>query len=241
MKKKSLLKSICLLLCLTASLSACSSQQIASLLSNAPLSPSEIASGLREALIQGVKKGLVSLMAQDGFFNNSLVRIPFPPETQKVADRLSQLGLQSEVNKFVRTLNAGASEACKEAEPIFVNAIKSMTIQDAMGILKGKEDEATQYLKRTTEESLVSLFKPVIKRNLDKVNATRLYGDLVSRYNQIPLVQKVNPDLDDYATRAAVDGVFKMIAQEEAKIRRDPVARTTELLKRVFAQAPQNQ
>jgi hypothetical protein len=220
---------------------SCKPHQIMSALGNLPLNPTEVASGLKEALSQGVKKGLVGLMRENGFFNNALVRIPFPPESKIVADRLGQLGLQGEVDKFVRTLNAGASEACKEAEPIFMSAIRNMTIQDAMGILKGDEDAATQYLRRTTGAELVSVFKPVVKRNLDKVNATRLYGDLVDRYNRIPMVNKVNPDLDDYATQAAVDGVFKMIAQEEALIRRDPAARTSELLKRVFSQAPQNE
>ena len=115
-----------------------------------------------------------------------------------------------------------------------LNAITSMTIQDAWSILKGEENAATEYLKRTTAPLLKEKFKPVIQNSLNKVNATKYYGDIVSRYNQIPLVEDVNPNLDDYATDKAIEGLFVMIAKEEKEIRKDPVARTTELLKRVF-------
>jgi enolase len=126
------------------------------------------------------------------------------------------------------------TDAAKEAKPIFVSAIKSMTIQDAWAILKGEDNAATEYLKRVTSAQLKEKFKPVIQNSLNKVNATKYYGDLVTRYNKIPLVDKVNPDLDDYATDKAIDGLFTMIAKEEKNIRQDPVARTTELLKKVF-------
>jgi hypothetical protein len=132
------------------------------------------------------------------------------------------------------TLNRGAEDAAKEAKPIFITAIKSMTIEDAWAILKGEDNAATEYLKRTTSAQLTEKFKPVIQNSLNKVNATKYYGDLVGTYNKIPLVQKVNPSLDDYATAKAVDGLFLMIAKEEKNIRKDPVARTTELLKKVF-------
>ena len=145
-----------------------------------------------------------------------------------------QIGLGGEVDKFILTLNRGAEDAAREAKPIFIDAIKSMTIQDAWSILRGEDDAATQYLRRTTGERLAEKFKPVIKASLDKVNATRYYSDIVTTYNRIPLVEKVNPDLDDYATNKAIDGLFVMIAKEEKRIREDPVARTTELLKKVF-------
>jgi hypothetical protein len=132
------------------------------------------------------------------------------------------------------TLNRGAEDAAKEAKPIFITAIKSMTIQDAWGILKGQPDAATQYLKRTTSAQLKEKFQPVIQNSLKKVNATRYYGDIVNTYNKIPLVEDVNPNLDDYATDKAIEGLFTMIAKEERNIRQDPLARTTELLKKVF-------
>ncbi|HEY9489426.1 MAG TPA: DUF4197 domain-containing protein, partial [Chryseosolibacter sp.] len=139
-----------------------------------------------------------------------------------------------EVDKFVTTLNRGAEDAAKEAKPIFVEAIRAMTIEDAWSILRGENDAATQYLRRTTSGLLREKFKPVIQNSLNKVNATKYYGEIVTRYNQIPLVQKVNPDLDDYATDKAIDGLFVMIAKEEKNIRENPIARTTELLKKVF-------
>ena len=140
-----------------------------------------------------------------------------------------------EVDKFIKTLNRGAEEAAKEAKPIFVAAIKSMTIEDAWGILKGDQNAATQYLKRTTSNELTRKFQPIIHNALQKVNATKYYGDLAARYNKIPLVKKVNPELEAYATEKAIDGLFLLIAEEEANIRANPLARTTDLLKKVFA------
>lgn len=198
------------------------------------LTSSEVAEGLKEALIKGVSWGADLVSQTDGYFKNPEIKIPFPPDVQKVEDRLRQIGLGGEVDKFILTLNRGAEDAAREAKPIFVDAIKSMTIEDAWGILRGEDDAATQYLRRTTGTRLEEKFKPVIKASLDKVNATRYYSDIVTTYNRIPLVEKVNPNLDDYATEKAIDGLFVMIAKEEKRIREDPVARTTELLKKVF-------
>lgn len=194
----------------------------------------EVAAGLKEALVKGISTGADLVSKTDGYFKNPEIKIPFPPDVKKVEERLRQIGLGNEVDKFVMTLNRGAEEAAKEAKPIFVTAIKSMTVQDAWGILRGNDDAATQYLKRTTSSALKDKFKPVIKEALNKVNATRYYGELVTRYNQLPLVQKVNPDLEDYATEKAMEGLFLMIAKEEKNIRENPLARTTELLKKVF-------
>lgn len=199
-----------------------------------PLTTAEVAEGLKEALIKGISTGSDLASQLDGYFKNPEIKIPFPPEVKKVEDRLRQLGLGSEVDKFVMTLNRGAEDAAKEAKPIFITAIRSMTIADAWSILRGEEDAATQYLKRTTSAQLKDKFKPVIQNSLSKVNATKYYGDIVNRYNQIPLVQKVNPNLDDYATDKAIEGLFILIAKEEKNIRQNPVARTTELLKKVF-------
>ena len=209
-------------------------QTIDEYLNGDKLTTEEVTSGLKEALVQGITNGSNLASRKDGYFKNSLIKIPFPPDAIKVANTLRDIGLGRQVDRFVMTLNRGAEDAAKSAKPIFVEAIRQMTIQDAWAILQGENDAATQYLKRTTSQSLYGAFKPVIKNSLDKVNATRYYGDLVTRYNRIPLVERVNPDLDDYATNLAIDGLFKLIAAEEGKIREDPVARTTALLKKVF-------
>lgn len=199
------------------------------------LSTEEVVSGLKEALVQGITKGSNSASALDGYFKNPGIKLPFPPDARKVETKLRQIGLGKEVDKFVLTLNRGAEEAAKEAKPIFVNAIRSMSIQDAWGILKGENNAATQYLERTTGTQLKAKFLPVIQRALNKTNATKYYGDLVNTYNKIPLVDKVNPDLDDYATNLAVQGLFTLVAKEEANIRQNPAARATDLLKKVFS------
>ncbi len=221
---------------------ACSSAQLSqtlddlnkSLGAEKPLTTSEVAEGLREALIQGISKGSDRVSQTDGYFKNPEIKIPFPPDVKKVENTLRDIGLGSEVDRFILALNRGAEEAAKEAKPIFIQAIRSMTIDDAWAILKGDPDAATQYLRRTTSAQLREKFKPVIQNALNKVNATRYYSDLINRYNQIPFVDKINPNLDDYATDKAIDGLFLMIAKEEKLIREDPMARTTDLLKRVF-------
>lgn len=229
-----------LVLCLTACTTAQINQTIGEVnkavggTAEKPLTTAEVGEGLKEALINGISKGSDQVSQLDGYFKNPEIKIPFPPEVQKVEKTLRDIGLGSEVDKFVMTLNRGAEDAAREAKPIFVSAIKSMTIQDAWAILRGEDNAATEYLRRTTSSQLKSAFKPVIQNSLNKVNATKYYGELVTRYNKIPLVEKVNPNLDDYATDKAIEGLFTMIAKEEKNIRKDPVARTTELLKRVF-------
>jgi hypothetical protein len=223
-------------------LSACTTAQInqtigevnKALGSEQPLTTAEVGEGLKEALVNGISKGSDQVSQLDGYFKNPEIKIPFPPDVQKVEKTLRDIGLGSEVDKFIMTLNRGAEDAAKEAKPIFISAIKSMTIQDAWAILKGEDNAATEYLKKTTSAQLKEKFKPVIQASLNKVNATKYYSELVTRYNRIPLVEKVNPNLDDYATDKAIQGLFVMIAKEEKSIRKDPVARTTELLKKVF-------
>lgn len=203
-------------------------------LEDKPLSKSEVAAGLREALIQGISKGSDQASQLDGYYKNPQLKIPFPTEAQQVEKALRDIGLGSEVDKFVRQLNRGAERAAVQAKPIFINAIRSLTIEDAFSILNGDQNAATNYLMRTTSESLKSEFLPIIGKALDEVNATKYYGDIVTRYNKIPLVKKVNPNLDDYAVNRAIDGLFLLVAREEANIRANPVARSTELLKKVF-------
>lgn len=199
------------------------------------LTKEQVASGLKEALIKGVSTGSNQASRLDGYFKNPSIKIPFPPDVQRVEDKLRQIGLGDQVDKFVQTLNRGAEDAAKEAKPIFVSAIRGMTIQDAWSILRGDNNAATNYLRRTTSSQLKAKFLPVIQKSLEKTNATKYYVDIIGTYNKIPFVDKANPDLDDYATDKAIDGLFHLIAQEERSIREDPIARTTELLKKVFA------
>lgn len=203
-------------------------------LTSATPTTAEVTNGLKEALTQGVTKGAKLVSQLDGYFKNPEIKIPFPPDVKIVETKLRFLGLGSQVDEFVLSLNRAAEDAAKEATPIFVSSIKQMTIADAMGILKGEPDAATQYLKKTTTVQLNEKFKPVVQNSLNKVNATKYYADLVGNYNRIPFVQKVNPDLNAYATDMAVQGLFVMIAKEEKNIRKDPLARTTDLLKKVF-------
>lgn len=198
------------------------------------LSSSDIASGLREALRIGISKGADQASVPDGYFKNPLLRIAFPPDAQKVAAKLRQIGFGDQVDRFELSLNRAAEDAAKRAKPVFIKAITSMSIGDAVGILRGPQDAATQYLRRTSGTQLVGEFTPIIDSTLKKNNATRYYGELVSTYNKLPFVQKVNPNLTEYATNRAVDGLFVLVAQEEQKIRENPLERTSELLRRVF-------
>lgn len=218
----------------------CTTQQINQTLGTVlaesqPVTTTEVSMGLKEALTVGISKGAEQAAQEGGYFNNPRLKIPFPQDVQRVEQRLRQLGLGSEVDKFILTLNRGAEKAAAEAKPVFITAIKNMTIQDAWNILRGQEDAATQYLRRTTSDELRNRFQPIVAQALQEVNATRYYGDLVNTYNLIPGVQKLNPDLEAYATDKAIEGLFVLVAEEEKNIRENPVARTTELLRRVFS------
>lgn len=205
-------------------------------LQGTPLTADEVARGLKEALTNGTTKGTQQVSQVDGYFKNPEIKIPFPPDVKIVEVKLRALGMGTQVDEFVLSVNRAAEDAAKEAAPIFVSAIKQMTIDDAFAILKGEPDAATQYLKRTTSPQLKEKFRPIVDTSLKKVNATKYYGDLINNYNRIPFVQKVNPDLSAYATDMAIQGLFVMIAKEEKNIRQDPVARTSDLLKKVFNQ-----
>jgi hypothetical protein len=198
------------------------------------LTNTEAANGLKEALIQGISKGSDQASATDGFYLNKLIRIPFPPDAQRMATTLRKIGLGSQVDKFELSLNRGAEDAAKSAKPIFLNAIKQLTFTDVWNILTGQKDAATQYLKRTTTSQLTTAFMPIMEQSLGKVDATKYYTALTTTYNKLPLITPVQTDLNQYATGKAIDGLFTLIAQEEADIRENPVARTTSLLKKVF-------
>jgi hypothetical protein len=227
-----------LLVMIIVAFAGCTAQQIqqavGDYMKDAKPTTEQVAEGLKEALVKGISAGAQQASQTNGFLGNPSIKIPFPPEVKQVEDKLRQLGMGSQVDKFVETLNHGAEEAAKEAKPIFVNAIKSMTIQDAWTILKGNDNEATQYLQKVTSDDLRAKFAPIIKQALSKTSATKYYGDLINTYNKIPLLADVNSDLESYATERALNGLFLLIAQEEAKIRKDPMSRTTDLLKKVF-------
>jgi hypothetical protein len=200
------------------------------------LSAGEVAAGLKEALEKGVDKGTAQLALKDGFLGDAMVKILLPPEAKKVEESLRRIGLNRQVDEAIQSLNRAAEDAASAAAPIFLNAIKQMTIQDAFAILGGKEDAATQYLSRTTSAALTTSFRPIIEKSLEKVDATRHWNTIFSTYNKLS-PDKVNPDLPAYVTEKAMEGVFKKIAAEEASIRKDPLARTSNLLKKVFNQA----
>jgi len=195
----------------------------------------DVSNGLKEALVSGLIKGVNVVSKENGYFKNPQIRIPWPDNVKKVETRLRSIGLDNQVDKVVLTLNRAAEEAASKAKPIFLGAIKQLTFADAMNILKGENDAATQFLKRATTSQLTAEFTPVIDNALDSTQGTKYWGEIINTYNKIPLVEKVDPDLTGFVTGKAMDGLFTMVAKEELKIRKDPVARTSELLKKVFA------
>ncbi|HRH03520.1 MAG TPA: DUF4197 domain-containing protein [Bacteroidia bacterium] len=198
------------------------------------LSNGDIVSGLKEALTVGAKNSSLKASAFNGFYQNPLIKIPFPKEAKVMEDLLIQAGMKKQVENFTRTLNRAAEDAAKDAAPIFLAAITSMNISDGLSILKGGDNAATEFLKGKTIDELKAKFSPVIQSSLKKVNITKYWNPLITKYNKIPMVQKMNPNLDDYVTTKALEGLFKLVAEEELKIRKDPGARVSDLLKKVF-------
>ena len=198
------------------------------------LTNDEVIRGLREALTVGTNNSSSLTSKLDGFYKNPEIFIPFPEEAIKVKNTVENLGMKKQVDEFVMTLNRAAETATKEAAPIFVNAIKEMTIADGFAILKGNDNAATQYLKDKTSAQLKVKFNPVVKNAIQKVEVTKYWNPVINTYNKVPFVEPMNPNLEDYITTKAMDGLFLMIEKEEAKIRKDPMARVTDLLKKVF-------
>lgn len=195
----------------------------------------DIAGGLKEALNNGISKQVTKLTATDGFFKNEAVKILLPEELKKVDAGLRKIGLSSLADDGLRAINRTAEDAVKTATPIFVDAVTGMSFTDAKNILMGNESAATTYLQGSTSTALYGKFNPVIKNSFAKVGADKVWTNIITKYNSIPLVKKVNPDLTDYVTNQAMNGVFKMIAVEEKEIRTNINARTSNLLKNVFA------
>lgn len=202
---------------------------------NVSLSNADIGAALKEALNKGVSEQVTKLTAVDGFYKNEAVKILLPEELQKVDKKLRQVGMASLADEGLLMLNRAAEDAVKEATPIFVNAITGMTFADAKNILMGADNSATTYLQKTTTTALYSKFSPVVKTSLGKVGADAVWEKIITKYNSLPLVTKVNPDLTDYVTNKALEGVFKMITVEEKNIRTNLSSRTSDLLKKVFA------
>lgn len=199
------------------------------------LKDDEIIAGLKEALNVGINNAGSLASKKDGFNKNNLIRIPFPEEAKKMEDKLRLVGMGAQVDSFEFALNKAAELASKEAAPIFLQAIKNMNVKDGLKILRGNDYAATKYLSIQTSDSLYQVFKPIVEKAIKTVKVTQYWNPLASRYNKIPLTTKVNPDLEDYTTQKAMDGLFKLLAQEEKKIRNNPAARVTGLLKKVFA------
>lgn len=201
------------------------------------LSQSEVTDGLREALNIGAKNATAGVSKVNGFFGNALIKVLMPPEAKKVENTLRSIGLGDQVDDAILSMNRAAEDASMKALPIFIDAIKNMSIQDGMAILNGGANAATNYLKSKTSAALTAAFKPVIQESLDRVNATKYWALVFNTYNDLPTTfNKINPDLPGYVTQKALDGVFYYIADEEAKIRMNPAARVTDLLKKVFGQ-----
>lgn len=197
------------------------------------LSTPTIISGLKEALNVGIQKGTSQLSAMDGFFGNAAIKILMPPEALKVEQGLRKLGMNKQVDDAILNMNRAAEDATKQAAPIFLNAIKNINFNDAIAILRGNNNAATQYLQGATTIALTTAFKPIIESALAKIDATKHWNTIFSNYNRFAL-QKVNPDLTGYVTEKALSGIFTQLAVEEGKIRKDPASRTSEILKTVF-------
>ncbi len=231
------MKKIILILLATTTLSGCAELQqvVDQLPQGTGISQLDIANGLKEALDNGIDKQVSKLTATDGFFKNEAVKILLPQELQVVDTKLRQIGLSSLADEGLKVLNRAAEDAVKEATPIFVSAVKNMTFTDAKNILMGNNVAATTYLETSTSNALYAKFNPVIKNSFSKVGADKVWTNIITKYNSVPFVTKVNPDLTDYTTNKAMEGVFKMIAVEEQNIRTNLNSRTSDLLKKVFA------
>ncbi len=210
-------------------------QKASRLVDTQQLNPAEISAGLKEALILGAEKGCTDLAKQDGFFKNAARKISMPPEAQKIESTLRSMGLNQVADTFILSLNRAAEDACKTAAPILLQAIKEMTVTDGLAILRGNERAATEYLRNKTQMQLTEQFKPSIQASLATVQATKYWDQLNKAYQAIPFSNKrLNPNLADYVTEKALNGIFAEIASQGKEIRSNPSARSSALLKRIF-------
>jgi hypothetical protein len=235
-KRKKMIKRI-LVLVIAIQFAGCAElQKVVSQLPNGGgLSQAQIGNGLRQALDNGIKNQVSKLTSQDGFYRNELVKILLPEELQAVDKGLRKIGLGNLADEGIKVLNRAAEDAVKTATPIFVNAVKEISFKDAKNILLGDKNAATTYLKSKTDQKLYNSFSPVINDSFSKVGADKIWSNLITKYNSIPFVKSVNPDLTKYVTDQALKGVFTMIEVEEKGIREKVGLRDTSLLKQVFA------
>lgn len=211
-------------------------QQVVNQLPNAnTITNTEIASGLKQALNLGIDKQVKKLTQKDGFYKNELVKILLPETLRKVDKTLRNIGLSNLTNEGLKIINRAAEDAVKEAIPVFINAVKGIDFGDAKAILLGNDAAATQFLTTKTQTKLYDKFKPIITQSLGKVGADKIWNNLINKYNNLPTTKTINPDLTDYVTRKALQGVYTMIAIEEKEIRTRYASRNTALLKAVFA------
>lgn len=212
-----------------------SCETLSSLPNSLGLTEAEAAEGIRQALQQGTGRGISVLNRQDGFFGNNTYKLFLPPDAIKIEKALRTVGMGRQVDRAILQINRAAEDAVGYATPIFVDAIKQMTIADAINIVRGEQNSATNYFRQRTREKLIAAFTPVVERSLVQMEATRYYSEIVSLYNNIPTtVKKINPDLPSYVVDRATTALFDQIEQEEINIRQNPRARTTEILKKVF-------
>lgn len=230
------MKYISVIILSIAIFTSCTKGDLDNVLKSNELSNEEVVSGLKEALRVGTDTSVNLTNRVDGYLKNAAIKILLPPEAQQVESTLRSMGLDALVDDAIVSLNRAAEDAAIEAKPIFKDAITSITIEDGFNILKGHDSAATVYLKGKTFNKLEDAFQPKIKASLDKVGATKYWNTMFTTYNAIPLVTPVNPNLDEYATQKALDGLFYIVSQEEKDIRNDPAARVTDILKKVFAQ-----
>jgi len=208
---------------------------VASKTGTSNVTQSEAGNAIKEALAKGVANGIANLNKTDGFFGNEIYKMLLPPDAVKLGNTLRSLGMGAQVDQAILTINRSAEKAVGYAAPIFVDAIKEMSITDALKLIQGGNNAATEYFKGKTTDKLKAAFSPVVKGSLDSTNATKYYGNIVNTYNKLPTtMNKANPDLQDYVTDKAVTALFDQIAKEEANIRANPAARTSDLLKKVF-------
>lgn len=229
------MKKIALLLLVSFALNSCD------LISKLPtgtgtgVSEAEAGEGIKEALGQGLVKAVLQLNKEDGFFKDAFYKILLPPDAKKIENTLRDLGMNKMVDKAILQINRAAEDAAGKAKPIFVDAIKNISISDAIGLVKNGDTSATHFFRIKTTEQLVAAFQPVIKASLDKLEATKYYGDVVNTYNSFPTtIKKLNPDLNSFVTNRATEALFDLVAKEELNIRQNFAARTTDLLKKVF-------
>ncbi len=227
------MKKLLVIICLSIGLTGC--DVLSKLPTVGGVTEAEAAEGIKEALSQGLVKAVLQLNKEDGFFKDAFYKILMPPDAKKIENTLRDVGLGKMVDKAILQINRAAEDAAGFAKPIFVDAIKNMTLSDAIGLVRNGDTSATHFFRVKTTEKLIAAFQPVIKASLDKVQATKYYGDMVNTYNNFPTtLRKINPDLPSFVTSRATDALFDMVAKEEINIRQNIAARTSELLRKVF-------